>query len=286
MIFVGYESGTKGYRFWDPSTQSIVVARDVTFNENSFPKRDQGSTPKILEAYPPAQPKPIPDNDPEILSPEDIPLNQPPPPPVHDEPEQDGDDDDLYADPQPQPPADEPHFVMGPPPPRQEYYRPPSPLPKPRRNTPRNLDERRQVKEWIDQRYPVQPPALQPVPPAPRPRRENAGQRHVPDNVYGDVPATEAWRRQEQQICQDRREEAAARSSPLEKDVDDDQPMDIDSNRWINYFVRHAATSDLLTYREAMSRPDAKQWEIAMKEEIKSQMENDTWTLVARPNNR
>jgi hypothetical protein len=35
-----------------------------------------------------------------------------------------------------------------------------------------------------------------------------------------------------------------------------------------------------------MSRPDAKQWEIAMQEEIKSQMENGTWVLVQRPKNR
>ena len=63
-----------------------------------------------------------------------------------------------------------------------------------------------------------------------------------------------------------------------------DAPMD--SARWIYHFIRHASVSEPLTYREAMSRPDAKQWEIAMQEEIKSQMENGTWVLVNRPNNR
>ena len=44
----------------------------------------------------------------------------------------------------------------------------------------------------------------------------------------------------------------------------------------INHLIKHASVSEPLTYREAMSRPDAKQWEITMKEEIKSQMENST----------
>lgn len=67
---------------------------------------------------------------------------------------------------------------------------------------------------------------------------------------------------------------------------EDDPDIVIESSRWINGFVIHAVTSDPLTYREAMSRPDAKQWEITMKEEIKSQMENKTWILVERPSNR
>ena len=37
MIFVGYEPGSKGYKFWNPATRSFVVSRDVTFDEESFP---------------------------------------------------------------------------------------------------------------------------------------------------------------------------------------------------------------------------------------------------------
>jgi hypothetical protein len=33
MVFIGYESGTKGYRFFDPSTNKLVVSRDVIFEE-------------------------------------------------------------------------------------------------------------------------------------------------------------------------------------------------------------------------------------------------------------
>lgn len=40
LIHVGYESGSKAYQLWDPSTNQISVSRDVTFNENYSPRRD------------------------------------------------------------------------------------------------------------------------------------------------------------------------------------------------------------------------------------------------------
>jgi hypothetical protein len=33
MVFIGYESGTKGYSFFDPSTKKLVISRDVIFDE-------------------------------------------------------------------------------------------------------------------------------------------------------------------------------------------------------------------------------------------------------------
>ena len=33
MVFIGYESGTKGYMFFDPATNKLVVSRDVVFEE-------------------------------------------------------------------------------------------------------------------------------------------------------------------------------------------------------------------------------------------------------------
>jgi hypothetical protein len=95
-----------------------------------------------------------------------------------------------------------------------------------------------------------------------------------PDNVYGDVPPTEAWRKQEKEIRHDRREEAAAREpssmeasppqaeSPIRESSlmrEDDLDVVIDSSNWISQWITHAASSDPLTYREAMSRPNAKQ---------------------------
>jgi hypothetical protein len=32
MMFIGYESGTKGYRFFNPVIKKLVVSRDVIFD--------------------------------------------------------------------------------------------------------------------------------------------------------------------------------------------------------------------------------------------------------------
>lgn len=34
MVFIGYESGTKGYRFYNPATGKLVAGRDAIFDEN------------------------------------------------------------------------------------------------------------------------------------------------------------------------------------------------------------------------------------------------------------
>ena len=39
MTFIGYELGSKGYQFWDKDSQSIVISRDVKFDESRFPHR-------------------------------------------------------------------------------------------------------------------------------------------------------------------------------------------------------------------------------------------------------
>jgi hypothetical protein len=44
MIFVGYESGSKAYRAYDPNTKCVHVTRDVVFGEQaqwSIPPRDR-----------------------------------------------------------------------------------------------------------------------------------------------------------------------------------------------------------------------------------------------------
>ena len=33
MIFVGYENGSKAWRFYDPSTGRVTISRDIVFNE-------------------------------------------------------------------------------------------------------------------------------------------------------------------------------------------------------------------------------------------------------------
>ena len=83
MIFVGYEIGSKGYRFWDPNSRSIVVSRDVVFDEKSFPNREpRPVAPTGPIDQPPAQDPEQPNLDaPEQDDPEELlPSVEPPDP--------------------------------------------------------------------------------------------------------------------------------------------------------------------------------------------------------------
>lgn len=41
LVLVGYESGAKAYRLWDPDTKRIIISRNVVFNESCFLMREQ-----------------------------------------------------------------------------------------------------------------------------------------------------------------------------------------------------------------------------------------------------
>ena len=49
MTLIGYEPGSKGYRLWNTNTRSIVLSRDVTFDERSYPYKESGQS----QALPP-----------------------------------------------------------------------------------------------------------------------------------------------------------------------------------------------------------------------------------------
>ena len=42
MIFLGYLTGIKGYKFFDPQSQRMIITSSVTFNEFSFSKYSNG----------------------------------------------------------------------------------------------------------------------------------------------------------------------------------------------------------------------------------------------------
>lgn len=163
MVFVGYELGSKGYCFWNPATRSIVVSRNVTFDETDFPARRDTSNHR--EVTPDNHPFPFPDSDSLDDAPDadsgdvDVPIPlelAPPPPPVPGQP--------------PAPPPDVPPVPPLPPPPP-----PPVPPPHPRHCRGKHL------------------PAVgddgNPIPPR-RSQHENAGKNPYcsKDNVYGDEP--------------------------------------------------------------------------------------------------
>ncbi|KAL7278680.1 hypothetical protein ACG7TL_007682 [Trametes sanguinea] len=167
MIFVGYEPGTKGYKFWNPATRSIVVSRDVIFDEESFPAR---SIPGYRRVTPSDNPFPehegrsndVSNSDsgdlPHIPIPLPLDEDRPPsPPPAPLAPEEDE---------EPQPPPQPPQ-----PPPQPR--RPAVPVPRP--------SHRRNRHEPVGG---AEVPALGNE----RPRRENRRPpaRYREDNIFGD----------------------------------------------------------------------------------------------------
>ena len=85
----------------------------------------------------------------------------------------------------------------------------------------------------------------------------------------------EEWR-QAQQPGQD----PSKSKGPVAHDDADDEGPFLDA---IVSLLMQAIHHEPSTYKEAMSRPDANQWELAMIDELKSHEENGTWILVDRP---
>ena len=54
--FIGYEPGSKGYRLWNGRTHSVVVSRDVIFDETVFPSRQAVEPAPATDVPPPFEP--------------------------------------------------------------------------------------------------------------------------------------------------------------------------------------------------------------------------------------
>ena len=320
MIFVRYKLGTKGYKFWDPETWFIVVSCDTTFNETSFLQCTENSCPSVQPEQP-NQAQPPDDFFPEAVcsyvpAPQhDEPQHAENPRHARVEDYESSDNDDLYinwpyslqskSESEPEGPAqdfdwdewyqqhpfdseveEQPSCRLTPHRDNQAPQFVPPPLVNhpqgPMQNILWNLDECWQQKAQAhgDSRYDL----YLPIPP--RPQHLGTGQHHVPDNAYGDIPPTEAWRQQERDIHQDQREEWQGASPP---EWQPSPQMNVDPPEFAQFFWQilvHATDGFPQTYKEAIKRSDAKQWEQAMHKELKSQYENKTWSLVPRPKNR
>ncbi|KAJ8463023.1 hypothetical protein ONZ51_g10516 [Trametes cubensis] len=156
MIFVGYEQGSKGYKFWNPATHSIVVSRDVIFDEESFPARKIPGNRPVTPDDSPFSDQEVPSDDASNAEPENFEIDIPLPIPLPED-----------APPAPPIPPEQPA-----PPPLQQPDPPPA-VPPPRPSHQRRRHE------------PVGGPSIA----RDRPRRENVPRpKRYEDSAYSDEP--------------------------------------------------------------------------------------------------
>ena len=299
MMFLGYESGTKGYHFLH-SNKSIYVATTVTFVENHFPNCSEKKLRNKISIPEPLHPQ---DDNTNQLPPDD--LNLPP----HDPPQQPDDghneDDDERGSTKPQSPHQqspkleevddndaqipqgEPHFNIGRPPIPQEYSPPPYDMPH-------------------ERHFHTNPPRVRNPPSQP----DNVyGQRH-PVDIEREIQREREWTRQVLKggipniVLEPVPEQDEPMGPPLTpppptpqpNDIEDlyapamdiDQMMQLGHHYILNQIMKQAAKpkegipyhyKDILKYIPE----EQEKWKKACEEEIKSITNRNVWTLVDCP---
>ena len=297
MTFIGYETGSKGYRFWNPDTRTIVLSRDVTFDERSFPAKassppsvpparplvldgpvmisfipesaQQGSAPANPPAGPaPSAPAPQP-VQPTLIQPgaSTAPATLPPPP----------------NNPQtPKTPANRPPESRG----NTEFFTPPSAPPPGHTPTPEQPN--------------APEPSPTPDPPRPEPHsrrltiripaRGNVGLRRAPVSSLpgpligpstGPPKSPSPWRLREN-----------PRPNPRYTGSDNAADRGKGKGKRTSGQLTHVALlaaaeyQDPLTFKQAMSSDYADEWRAACQYEIDALAKNRTWDLVDLPTGR
>ena len=180
-IFIGYPSGYKGWKFYNPVTKKVIISERADFDERCFPGLKKANMP----ADPPLQypSDPLVDEPSAPVVPPPVPLSPAPPAPAAQHPG--GDSSDSDSDPElPKPPLAPPSV-----PPRSPD-RPPPP------NSPPLAQRRaqREIRPPPDWRIPLARPKTPPAPdpePIPAPSPSSSEDSSGPEfDGYGEVQFT------------------------------------------------------------------------------------------------
>ena len=246
MIFVGYESGAKAFRLWNPATRSIVISANVKFSENDFPNRPALPRPPPAPA-PPANPPSVPyveipltffDEQPKRKV---APSNPPPPPP----------EDPLV------PPKD-----------------PPIP-PASSSSSSDNFNADDLIPDQSDQgsKEPDETP----------PQSDSDSSEDT--NQESELPG-EAKRKSGRERKKVKKYIAGSSGLGLAASEGDLTPLDKAYLNVVELYVSANSSGEPQSYREAITSPDAAHWIKAMEDESKSLEDRGTWKVVPRPEGR
>ena len=274
MIFVGYETGSKAYRLWNPKTRSIVVSASVRFNESLLPRKSAQDpnppktsppveqythVPLVFDEDPPPTPQPVPTAQlptpaPSVVKPKELPgpsISSSQPPPT-------SDNETLSDREQPHtPPTVTVPVPSTPEQPREDQAAPKAPK-KPKKQKakgalPTRVSQRE--KKPVQRYQPGTSVVTSTAPELPPP--EGAPESLVPEGEL-ELAATEA-------------ELEAAEEAYLQH---------------VELFASVSLPDEPRTYHEAIGSPEADHWREAMDDEINSLVMMKTWEIVPRPEDR
>jgi transposase InsO family protein len=246
-IFIGYEKGTKGYKFWSPKRRRVIVSSTATFDEFTFPfcsKKGEDKPPSIS----------IPHTSDNVQESTDM-SN------IQDKTLQDRVSEDVPTT----------HYYQFAP---QEDQHPNQQLPPEDGH-----DEQQQSRPTTPQSYQQSPPPhrspSQPSRNVEEPRRglRIRNPRIIPDNTYGNRPPIEI--------------ERDIQTKPTNEEDDlGTMYSAVFWNRIIASAAPVVNIPKQYRDVTKLSQAEQKPWRIAMDDEIKSLMERNVWKLVVLPPGR
>ena len=257
MIFVGYESGAKAFRLWNPATRSIVISANVKFSENEFPSRPALPNPPPA-AVPPANSQSVPyvelpltffDEPIETKATRHKPPPSPPPPspPPQDPPPQD-------------PPKDPPT--------------PPAPSSPSSESDDFDSDDLNPDQSDQDSDQPKEPDAQPP----------DSVSESSEDSEESELP--DAQRKSGRERKKVKKYIAGSSGLGLAASEGDFESFDKSYLNAVELYVSANSSGEPRSYREAITCPDAEHWNKAMEEEYNSLRDRGTWKVVPRPEGR
>ena len=245
MIFVGYETGSKAFRLWNPATRSIVISANVSFSEHEFPNRPAvpivHPLPSLTPTTPPRVP-PIASSSKTMLPPTETIL-----------PISFFEDEDEIPKP----------CLRLPPAPTQQST-PPASTATQRPLSPIN-------------------PQLPPVPETPSEKPSESDDEIEEPKPQSEPSTPPAPRRTGRKRKATEKYTAGSSGLGLAETEGEIENFDKAYLNAVELFIAANSSHEPVTYKQAISCPDSEQWKEAMKDEITSLQKHETWEVVPCP---
>lgn len=120
------------------------------------------------------------------------------------------------------------------------------------------------------------------------PNRSSILPGNIPKNLHIGIrkprpPVIQENRLRDRTKLNQARQQSVAPEAPAKRSSLPNKASQVSNNKGHALLLQDAKVDDPLTFKEAVGRPDAQQWQAAMKDELSSLAKNNVWDLVPRP---